>query len=419
MSSLEDKEPLAYSARPKDLDGFKGQRELLAEGSIVSRVLETGILPTSLIFTGPPGVGKSTLAKLLAVRVASELRSINATTSSISEIREIIDYARKLPSGLVLLIDEIHRFNKTQQDALLKASEEGEIKIIGTTTENPFFAVNKALLSRSHILRFSPLTPQELRSILDETLTKQYPKSTFEEEALDILSKNCGGDARRALNILNYLIMKNDKITTSDLTTFLGSSTLLFDKNGEQHYNLISALIKSVRGSDPDSSLLYLSSCLDSGMDPLYVARRLVVLASEDIGLADPSALSSALNAYRVVEVIGLPEARYALVQATLHLSLAYKSNSVSVALAKSAELSSRGPLIIPPHLRDSHYSGSTRMGVLGYEYPHDLPGGISSQNYWPENLGRVTFYKPNSRGNEVRIKELLEKIKSVLGSKE
>jgi putative ATPase len=408
--------PLAHRARPEKIESFLGQEKIIKSGTLVDKILTTGVMNSSLIFYGPPGVGKTTLAHIIAKNLNLNLVDINATTSNIAELRSVINKANDNDVKTILLIDEIHRFNKTQQDALLKALEEGSVKLIGTTTENPFFAINKALLSRSSIVNFEPLNLKDGVNLLRQCLDKFFPETKYETETLEKIMELASGDGRRALTILEYLTLSDEGINRDSLIKLFEKKHLNFDKDGDYHYDIISAYIKSMRGSDPDAALLYLFYALEAGMDPLFLARRLVILSSEDIGLADPSALTVAINAYRAVEIIGLPEAEFVLTQATVHLALAYKSNALTIARGRAKNTVNLSKITPPPHLRDAHYKGSKALGVEGYKYPPDYPGSIVEENYWPEGVKPTQFYQPSNRGNESKITTLLSSILKALG---
>lgn len=410
--------PLAFRVRPDSPIDYQGQAHLMSQGSVLERILSSKKLTSSLILYGPPGSGKSTLASIIVNVMGLKSVQLNAINSNVAELRAVIASAQQEEVQTVVLIDEIHRFNKTQQDSLLKAVEEGTISIIGTTTENPFFAINNALLSRSTILNLQPLSNNDISAVIDRALKLEYPQAEVTPELIEQISAYANGDARRALNIVETLLLDKIRPTLEDLLSLGESSFLSFDKTGTQHYDLTSAFIKSIRGSDVDASILYLVTALQSGMEPLYLARRLVILASEDIGLTDPSALTAALNAFRAVEVLGLPECQYALVQATTHLALAYKSNSLTQALTRAQAIVRKNPISPPVAIRDGHYAGSKALGVSGYLYPHDYPGAVVAQQYWPEDLRKSTLYEPSGRGAEGKVKELLALIKARLLNK-
>ncbi|MDW7684606.1 MAG: replication-associated recombination protein A [Bacillota bacterium] len=416
--------PLALRLRPKNLERFAGQKHLVGEGKPLRRLVESDVL-SSLLFFGPPGTGKTTLAEIIAEKTNASFVRVNATSSSVSELRKEMEAARSRLAQdgkrTVLFIDEIHRFNKAQQDALLPAVEKGIVVLIGATTENPYFTVNAPLLSRMRIFPFEPLLQSDIRELLERALLA--PEAylgdvTVDDEALEHLAVMANGDARTALNALELAAALADDVNgkkTVDMTLAeeaVQRRAVVYDRDGDAHYDVISAFIKSVRGSDPDAALYWLARMLEAGEDPLFVARRLVILASEDIGNADPHGLLVATAASQAVHMIGMPEARITLAQATTYLASAPKSNAAYMGIEKALALVKKRPGDrVPPHLRDAHYSGAKKIGHgKGYVYPHDYPGNFIPQNYLPEGMERPKFYEPGENGYERSIKERLER---------
>jgi putative ATPase len=412
--------PLADRIRPRDLTEFVGQEHLLGEGKVLRVALETGELP-SLILWGPPGSGKTTLAFLLAERVKAAFMPFSAVTSGIKEIREVIaraDQQRAYGKRTLLFIDEIHRFNKAQQDAFLPHVERGTVVLIGATTENPSFEVIAPLLSRAKVLTLQPLAEEDLMVILRRALDDQERglgrlAIDADEEALRFIAGLSSGDARVALNTLELAAQMVDRQPEGSrrLTLKLAQEAgqrraLLYDKAGEEHFNLISALHKSLRGSDPDASLYWLARMLASGEDPLYIARRLVRFASEDVGNADPQALGMALAAKEAYHFLGSPEGELALAQATAYLATALKSNAIYTAFGEAQRDVQEAPLQgVPLHLRNAPTPLMKEFGYgAGYQYPHDLPEAFADQDYLPEGLKGRVYYHPTDRGLEAEI---------------
>ena len=412
--------PLADRMRPRSLKEFVGQEHLLGEGKILRAALETGELP-SLILWGPPGSGKTTLAFLLAERVKAAFVPFSAVTSGIKEIREVIARAereRAYGKRTLLFIDEIHRFNKAQQDAFLPHVERGSIVLIGATTENPSFEVIAPLLSRAKVLTLQPLSEEALMLVMQRALDDQERglgrlAVEAEDEALRFIARLSSGDARVALNTLELAAQMVDRQPEGSrrLTLTLAQEAgqrraLLYDKAGEQHYNLISALHKSLRGSDPDASLYWLARMLASGEDPLYIARRLVRFASEDVGNADPQALRVALAAKEAYHFLGSPEGELALAQAAVYLATAPKSNAIYTAFGKAQRDVEEAPLQgVPLHLRNAPTPLMEELGYgADYQYPHDFPEALADQDYLPEGLKGRTYYHPTDRGLEAVI---------------
>lgn len=417
--------PLAERMRPKSLERYVGQAHLLAPGKFLAQALEQKRLP-SLIFWGPPGCGKTTLARLLAHSIQAEWITLSAVNAGVKELREVIGRATEQRHAYgrqtMLFIDEIHRFNKAQQDALLPSVEEGTITLIGATTENPSFEMNSALLSRMRVLRLHPLDDEAIVSVLTQALDTdeelQKRKLLLDEGQLLTIAYAAAGDARKALSVLDSLLALSDPqqsptiITQEQLAQALSGQTLRYDRAGEEHYDVASAMIKSLRGSDPDASVYWLCRMIEGGEDPLFVARRLVIFASEDIGNADPQALDVAINTFHAVHVIGLPEGRLPLTQAVLYLAAAPKSNSTLTTYQRAQEdVKRHGSLAVPLHLRNAptllmkaeHYSD-------GYKYPHDF-GGHVAQQYLPDALSHRRYYEPKKSGFEAELAQRLERI--------
>ncbi|RMG04961.1 MAG: replication-associated recombination protein A [Nitrospirae bacterium] len=407
--------PLAWRMMPGSLEEFVGQDELLLPGRPLRRLIEEDRI-VSLILYGPPGTGKTALARIIAETTRSHFISLNAVTSGVKDIRDAIRYGRK--GRLILFIDEIHRFNRLQQDALLPHVESGEVTLIGASTQNPFFSIVPALSSRSHIFEFKPLGKEAIKTILLRALSS--PKGLGEyniEISHETLQRICAlacGDARKALNILELAFLTarkegTDRIVITDEHIRLSTqgSALYYDE--DEHYDVISAFIKSMRGSDPDASVYYLARMIASGEDPLFIARRIVICAAEDVGNADPMALVVATSAMRAVEKIGMPEGRIPLAQATIYVATAPKSNASYLAIERAMESVREGPVLqVPAHLRDSHYSGAKRLGRgEGYKYPHNYEGHFVEQKYLEKEM---TFYTPTGEGYEKEITRIMER---------
>ena len=395
--------PLAQRLRPRTLDEFVGQRQVLGEGSALRRAIAEDRVRSS-IFYGPPGTGKTTLARIVAASTGAAFEELSAVSASVKDVREVIARARERlgTSGTrtILFLDEIHRFNKAQQDALLPTVEEGLITLIGATTENPYYEVNSALMSRMQLYELEPLTVEELRTIVDRGAAELG--TTVGEAARDLLVVRSGGDARSALNILELAAETSDgEVTEQHVDDAARKRPILYDKASDAHYDYISAFIKSIRGSDPDAAVYYLAAMLEGGEDARYIARRLIVHASEDIGNADPRALLVAVAAAQAVEHVGLPEARLNLAQATIYLARAPKSNASYVALREAAEdVRARGNAEPPDALKDGSYYGRRLGHGQGYVYPHDDPRGFDV-DYLPDTLKGRQYYRPSGNGEE------------------
>jgi putative ATPase len=418
--------PLAVRMRPRNLDEVIGQRHLTGEGTPFRKLIENDA-PMSLLLWGPPGTGKTTLAYVVSQVTKRRFVELSAVSAGVKDVRAAVDAARRTlgMSGTqtLLFVDEVHRFSKTQQDALLPAVENRWVSFIGATTENPSFSVVSPLLSRSLLLTLQPLTDEDIREVIKRALTDPRGldgKITLDDAAVDHLIRLAGGDARRTLTYLEAAALGTRPGTTIDteaLERAVDRALVRYDRAGDQHYDVISAFIKSIRGSDVDAALHYLARMIAAGEDPRFIARRLIVHASEDIGMADPTALQTAVAAAHAVEFVGLPEARINLAQAVIHLSLAPKSNAVIKAIgAADADVQAglAGP--VPPHLRDAHYPGAGRLGHgQGYLYPHDFPGGVVKQRYAPDQVADRVYYEPTRHGMEERVTERAERIRAIL----
>jgi putative ATPase len=414
--------PLAVRLRPATLDEVVGQEHLLGPQSTLRSALEGGT-PHSMILYGPPGTGKTTLARLVATNARAAFEELSAVEAGRQEVRKVIERAehrRKAGGqGTVFFLDEIHRFNKAQQDALLPAVEEGLLVLIGATTENPYFEVNSALLSRSRVYELHRLGPDHVLTLLRRALAEPRgipDPPAVTDEALAFLAERSGGDARTALSALELAseAASDGRVDLAAAEDALQRKAVLYDKGGDRHYDTISAWIKATRGSDPDASLLYLAMMLEGGEDPRFIVRRMVILASEDIGNADPRALSVAVAAAHAVEHVGLPECAHNLAQATVYLALAPKSNASYRALAAARRyVREHGPLDPPPALRSAAYPGARALGRgQDYEYPHDLPGAVSSQELMPGGAEGERFLELGTEGEEREMAERLDEIR-------
>jgi putative ATPase len=418
--------PLATRLRPHTVEEFVGQQRLLAPGSTMRRAIEDGH-PHSMILHGPPGSGKTTLARLVAAASDSAFEEESAVEAGRAEVRAVIERARQRQAGTgtrtILFLDEIHRFNKAQQDALLPAVEEGLLTLIGATTENPYFEVNSALLSRCQIYELRPLEPDQVEELLRRALTDSErglaEPPPVEDAALAMLAHRSGGDARVALSALERAVERSSgkPVDVAAIEDALQRKALDYDRQGDRHYDFVSAWIKATRGSDVDASLYYLAVMLEGGEDPRFIARRMVILASEDVGNADPQALLVADAAARAVDRVGLPECALNLAQAAVYLALAPKSNASYKGLgAARGEVRENGAKTPPDYLRDAHYPGAKTLGRgEGYRYAHDEPGGVSDQQLLPEGLEGRRFYTPTDRGFEAELGRRLEALRKKL----
>lgn len=427
----EGEQPLAARLRPRNLDEFTGQKHLLGEGKVLRRIIESDRVG-SMIFWGPPGVGKTTLARIIAGKTRSTFIDFSAVTSGIKEIKEVMQQAeksRRFGVRTILFVDEIHRFNKAQQDAFLPFVEKGSIILIGATTENPSFEVNGALLSRCKVFVLQALKTEELSELLTHAIKDERgfggQKIDIAPETVETIAAFANGDARSALSTLEMAVLNGDmdadgKITVTKETVeqCTAKKSLLYDKNGEEHYNLISALHKSMRNSDPDAAVYWLARMLEAGEDPLYVARRVTRFASEDVGLADPRALEIAVAAFQACHMIGMPECCVHLTQAVVYLSLAPKSNALDVAYmqAKSDALNMLAEPV-PLKIRNAPTSLMKDLGYgKGYKFAHDYENKITDMQCLPDSLVGKTYYRPTEEGLEVRFKNRLEEIKNLRG---
>src|SRR5499433_2997898 len=413
--------------RPRNLDEVIGQRHLTGPGTPFRKVIDHDAA-MSLVLWGPPGTGKTTLAHVVSEVTRRRFTQLSAVTAGVKDVRAAIDAARSelglTGTQTVLFIDEVHRFSKTQQDALLPAVENRWVSFIGATTENPFFSVVGPLLSRSLLLTLEPLDDDDIREVIGRALTDERGfggRYTLAPDAADHLVLLAGGDARRALTYMESAALGLPDGAGIDLATLeraVDRAAVRYDRGGDQHYDVISAFIKSIRGSDADAALHYLTKMIKTEKDPRFIARRLIVHASEDVGLADPTALQAAVAAAQAVEFVGLPEARINLAQATIHLALAPKSNAVIKAIsAASADIRAglTGP--VPAHLRDASYRGAARVGHgQGYQYPHDAADGVITQQYVPDGLAGREYYEPSRHGAEARYADRSERIRAILG---
>lgn len=431
--------PLAVRMRPRSLDEVAGQGHLLEPGSPLRRLVEPAgeadrrAAPTSLVLWGPPGTGKTTLAYLVATSSGRRFVELSAVTAGVKDVRAVVDDARRRLATrggeTVLFIDEVHRFTKAQQDALLPSVENRWVTLVAATTENPSFSVNSPLLSRSLLLTLQPLGTDDVRALVRRAVADERGLAgtvRLDEDAEEHLLRLSGGDARKALTILEAaagaaLSAQPDVApAVVDLTTIeraIDVAAVRYDRDGDQHYDVISAFIKSVRGSDVDAALHYLARMVAAGEDPRFIARRLVISAAEDVGLADPSALQTAVAAAQAVQLIGMPEARIVLAEAVVHLATAPKSNAAYLGIDRALADVRAGRLgSVPPHLRDAHYAGAQKVGHgAGYVYAHDEPHGVAAQQYLPDELVGARYYRPTDRGFERQVTERLERIRQIL----
>ena len=428
-NNMEKEAPLAARMRPRTLEEVVGQQHIIGKDKLLYRAIKADKL-SSIIFYGPPGTGKTTLAKVIAGTTSAEFTQINATVAGKKDMEEVVAkakdnqgmYGRKT----ILFVDEIHRFNKGQQDYLLPFVEDGTIILIGATTENPYFEVNGALISRSIIFELKPLDKEAIKKLLHRAVYDKEKgmgayNAEIDEEALEFLADLSGGDARHALNAIELGVMTTDRavdgkiyITMEVAQECIQKRRVLYDKNGDNHYDTISAFIKSMRGSDPDAAVYYLAKMLYAGEQVTFIARRIMICAAEDVGNADPMALTVAVSASQAVERVGMPEAQIILSQAAIYVACAPKSNAACNAIfAATAEVEHSGNLPVPTHLQDAHYKGAAKLGHgTGYKYAHDYPNHYVEQQYLPYELKGKTFYEPSWNGYEAKIREHMKRIK-------
>ncbi|WP_343572670.1 replication-associated recombination protein A [Mycobacterium sp.] len=414
--------PLAVRMRPASLAEVVGQDHLLQPGSPLRRLVEGSGMASAILY-GPPGSGKTTLAALVSQATGRRFEALSALAAGVKEVRAVLEGARiALLRGeqTVLFIDEVHRFSKTQQDALLAAVENRVVLLVAATTENPSFSVVAPLLSRSLILQLHPLTADDVRLLVQRAIVDPRGlagRVQVTPGAVDQLVRLAAGDARRALTALEVAAEAGERVTVETIEQSLDKAAVRYDRHGDQHHDVISAFIKSVRGSDVDAALHYLARMLVAGEDPRFIARRLMILASEDIGMADPLALQTAVAAAQTVALIGLPEAQLTLAHATTYLATAPKSNAVTMALgAAMADIKAGKAGLVPPHLRDGHYSGAAALGnAQGYKYSHDDPDGVVPQQYPPDELVGIDYYRPTGRGVERDIATRLDRLRAII----
>lgn len=428
---LKKEAPLANRLRPQTLENFVGQQHIIGKDTLLYRAIKADKI-SSLILYGPSGTGKTTLAKIIANTTKSIFLQINGVNASTKDIKEIVQNAKTTLAlngkKTILFIDEIHRFNKSQQDTLLPHVEDGTITLIGATTENPYFEINRALISRSIIFKLKPLTIENIKNIITNAITDKengfgYFNIKIDDDALDFIANVSNGDARIALNAIELAVLTTDKndenfihINLKIAEQCIQKRAINYDKNGDNHYDTISAFIKSMRGSDPDAAIYYLAKMLYAGEDPKFIARRIIICASEDVGNADPRALQIAVSAFQATEMIGMPECRIILAQAVCYVASAPKSNASYMAIndaikdVKNIQIST-----IPPYLKDAHYNGANKLGNgIGYKYAHDYEKNYVKQQYLPNEIKDKTYYTPTDNGYEKNIKKWLDFLKSL-----
>lgn len=427
-TAKEKESPLASRMRPATLDEVVGQQHIIGKDKLLYRAIKADKL-SSVIFYGPPGTGKTTLAKVIANTTSAEFKQINATVAGKKDMEEVVKEAKELlgmyGKKTILFIDEIHRFNKGQQDYLLPFVEDGTVILIGATTENPYFEVNGALLSRSSIFELKPLEKEDIRTLIRRAVEDDEEgmgsfKAQIDEDALDFLADMAGGDARSALNAVELGILTTQRsgdglihITLDVASECIQKRVVNYDKRGDNHYDIISAFIKSMRGSDPDAAVYYLAKMLYAGEDIKFIARRIMICASEDVGNADPMALTVAVSASLAAERIGMPEAQIILSQAVTYVACAPKSNAACNAVFAAGEAVKKYKTSVPVHLQDAHYKGAQKLGHgTGYKYAHDYPNHYVKQQYLPDEIKDARFYEPGVLGYEKTMKEYLEKIR-------
>ncbi|MDD6202118.1 MAG: replication-associated recombination protein A [Lachnospiraceae bacterium] len=428
-ANQEKESPLAARLRPRTLDEVVGQQHIIGKDKLLYRAISADKI-SSIIFYGPPGTGKTTLAKVIAGTTSSQFTQINATIAGKKDMEEVVQKAKELQGmygkRTILFIDEIHRFNKGQQDYLLPFVEDGTIILIGATTENPYFEVNGALLSRSMIFELKPLQKEDIKTLIMRAITdKERGMGAYgaiiTDEALEALADIAGGDARHALNAIELAVMTTNRnedgnivITIPVIEECIQKRVVKYDKSGDNHYDTVSAFIKSMRGSDPDAALYYLAKMLYAGESVTFIARRMMICASEDVGNADPMALQVAVSASLAVERVGMPEAQLILAQAVTYIATAPKSNAACGIFDAMATVKETGNLPVPPHLQDAHYKGAEKLGHgTGYKYAHDYKNHYVKQQYLPYELSGKEFYKPSGNGYEQKIKEHMKRIKA------
>ena len=424
----ETESPLASRMRPRTLDEVVGQQHIIGKDKLLYRAIQADKL-SSVIFYGPPGTGKTTLAKVIAHTTSAEFKQINATVAGKKDMEEVVKEAKDLKGmygkKTILFIDEIHRFNKGQQDYLLPFVEDGTVILIGATTENPYFEVNGALISRSSIFELKPLEKDDIKALLRRAVSDSDRgmgsfHAQIEEDALEFLADLSGGDARSALNALELGVLTTERgadgiihITVEVASECIQKRVVNYDKRGDNHYDIISAFIKSMRGSDPDAAVYYLAKMLYAGEDVKFIARRIMICASEDVGNADPMALAVAVSAAQAVERIGMPESQIILAQAVTYIACAPKSNSAVNAIMAANQAVRQYQTTVPTHLKDAHYKGAQKLGHgIGYKYAHDYPGHYVKQQYLPDEIKDARFYEPGVLGYEKQISEYLQKIR-------
>lgn len=424
-NTMKNEAPLASRLRPRTLDEIVGQQHILGKDKLLYRAIKADKLG-SIIFYGPPGTGKTTIAKVIANTTSARFQQINATVAGKKDMEEVVQEAKNrmgmYGKRTILFVDEIHRFNKGQQDYLLPFVEDGTLILIGATTENPYFEVNGALLSRSIIFELKPLEKEEIKTLIrlavsDKERGMGAYDAVIEEDALEFLADMADGDARAALNAVELGVLTTERSLDGKIHLDLDAASeciqkrvVRYDKGGDNHYDTVSAFIKSMRGSDPDAAVYYLSRMLYAGESVTFLARRIMICASEDVGNADPQALVVAVAAAQAVERVGMPEAQLILAQAVLYVACAPKSNSATNAIFAANEAVCRKKVSIPPHLQDAHYGGSAKLGRgIGYEYAHDFPKHFSRQRYLPYELGDIKFYEPGEIGYEKKIASYLK----------
>lgn len=428
-NKMEKESPLAARMRPTTLDEVVGQQHIIGKDKLLYRAIRADKI-SSVIFYGPPGTGKTTLAKVIANTTSAEFTQVNATVAGKKDLEEVIQIAKDTlgmyGKRTILFIDEIHRFNKGQQDYLLPFVEDGTIILIGATTENPYFEVNGALISRSQIFELKPLETEDIKALLIKAVTDENKgmgayRAQIDEDALEFLANMAGGDARHALNAIELGVMTTERsedgwihITIEVAQQCIQKRVIRYDKTGDNHYDTISAFIKSMRGSDPDAAVYYLAKMLKAGEEVAFIARRIMICAAEDVGNADPNALVVATNASLAVERLGMPESRIVLAQAATYVACAPKSNSCICAIDAAMEtVEQTGNLPIPPHLQDAHYKGAAKLGHGdGYRYAHSYPKHYVEQQYLPYELTGKEFYRPSGNGYEKKIKEHMKWLK-------